>query len=344
MPGVCHDQVARVKDDELRQFVRSALVARRNSPPCEVIRTPYDYYSSFAIELLVANLQDGTQLPLIFKDLSPNALLEEARRVRPSELYQPEREIIVYRNVLAAAGLGTPTCYGSLIDQKADRYWLLLEKVAGDELYTIGEFSIWLDVARWLACAHSQLAESLNVQQTGTLLRYDARFFHTVVERAIAHSNTRRQSVDVNPGSLRSLWTMCHEIVDRIVELPRTIIHGDFYASNILVAAQDTNHRICPVDWELAGVGPGLMDLAALVSGKWSELERQKLARAYFDALSCPQALNDFEEFATAFLACRLLLAVAWLGWSPDWKPPEMHRHNWLAEALSISEQLQELG
>jgi thiamine kinase-like enzyme len=28
--------------------------------------------------------------------------------------------------------------------------------------------------------------------------------------------------------------------------------------------------RVCPVDWEMAAVGPGLIDLAALTAGWWT--------------------------------------------------------------------------
>src|SRR3954454_25386349 len=99
MPQVCHQMVARVSDGELRQFVRSALAGRRGdaSHVRQVNRSPYEYHSSFGIELLVAEFEDGTQLPLIFKDLSPDALLNQTRRLRSSEPYQPEREIVVYR-------------------------------------------------------------------------------------------------------------------------------------------------------------------------------------------------------------------------------------------------------
>src|SRR3954470_237550 len=134
MLKVCHQPVARVSDDELRKFVRSALAGRRKdaSHLRTVNRSLYDYHSSFAIELLEAEFEDGSQLPLIFKDLSPHALLEEARRVRPRHLYRPEREIVAYREILAAADLGTATSYGSLVDHDTQRHWLLLEKVAGD--------------------------------------------------------------------------------------------------------------------------------------------------------------------------------------------------------------------
>src|SRR4051794_41847529 len=135
MLKVCHQPVARVSDDELRKFVRSALAGRRKdaSHLRTVNRSLYDYHSSFAIELLVAEFEDGSQLPLIFKDLSPHALLEEARRVRPRHLYRPEREIVAYREILAAADLEPPTPNAILADPTPKRTGRLLGKAVGAE-------------------------------------------------------------------------------------------------------------------------------------------------------------------------------------------------------------------
>jgi hypothetical protein len=333
------ERVPRVSDDELRGFVRSSLGTGLR----RLRRSFYDYHSSFAIEALDAELNDGTELSLIFKDLSPRALLEEARRVRPNGFYRPEREIIVYRDVLNSAGLGTANCYGSLIDQDADRYWLLLEKVAGSELYTIGDLSIWRDVAGWLARTHSQFSESSNVRRSNALLKYDSHFFNACLERAETHIKPRAGACKVDPSSVTNIWAQYRKAVSRICSLPRTLIHGEFYPSNILVSAENADFRICAVDWETSGIGAGLLDLAALVSGKWTEQQRQELAEAYFEALDRPRKLNDFEQFTSDLLCCRLHVAVAWLGWSPDWQPPLAHQHNWLEEALFISQQLQDL-
>ena len=46
-------------------------------------------------------LADGTTLELMFKDLSRQALLETARRIRPAFIYEPLREIETYRKILA---------------------------------------------------------------------------------------------------------------------------------------------------------------------------------------------------------------------------------------------------
>jgi Ser/Thr protein kinase RdoA (MazF antagonist) len=334
------NNVLRVSDDRLREFVQSAL----GSAVRRLSRSFYDYHSSFAIEALDAELNDGSELSLIFKDLSPRALLEEARCVRPNEFYRPGREIIVYREILNLAGLGTPNCYGSLMDQEADRYWLLLEKVAANELYTIGDLSIWCHVARWLARMHSQFSESPNIRRSSqALLSYDSHFFNACLKRAESQVERRAAECKINPSRVNNLWTQYRKAVSRICSLPRTLIHGEFYPSNILVSRQDSDYRVCAVDWETAGIGAGLLDLAALVSGKWTEQQRQDLARAYFEELENPQMLNDVERFTGDLLICRLHIAVAWLGWSPDWQPPLAHQHNWLEEALAISQQLQNL-
>ena len=59
---------------------------------------------------------------------------------------------------------------------------------------------------------------------------------------------------------------------------PRTFLHGEFYPSNVLIEDAVEGPRVRPVDWEMAGLGPGLADLAALISGRWEEAEREALA------------------------------------------------------------------
>src|SRR5260370_39276510 len=99
--------------------------------------------------------------------------------------------------------------------------------------------------------------------------------------------------------------------------------------------------RVCPVDWEMAGVGPGLPDLAALTAGAWTDEQKTALALAYHAALppdhtwfTRPDALLAALDF------CHLHLAMQWLGWSPEWSPPPEHRRNWLREALRLAGKL----
>jgi thiamine kinase-like enzyme len=124
-------------------------------------------------------------------------------------------------------------------------------------------------------------------------------------------------------------------VIDALVALPTTVIHGDCSASNVLV--DRTSDRVCPIDWETTAVGPGVADVAALVSG-WPDAERRSIALAYHDA-----AGGD-PSTAAAFLAdvdrCAVQLCVQWLGWSPGWVPPAEHRQDWLATAVTLLEGL----
>jgi thiamine kinase-like enzyme len=125
-------------------------------------------------------------------------------------------------------------------------------------------------------------------------------------------------------------------VIAALAALPPTLVHGELYPSNVLVIPAQQPVRVCPVDWEMAGIGPGLLDLAALVGG-WGLAERDRLAAAYLDGVGATSGAAPCSQTPSIELArCRLHLALQWLGWSPDWSPPPEHAHDWLGEALEI--------
>ncbi|MDQ3817154.1 MAG: hypothetical protein M3362_05625, partial [Acidobacteriota bacterium] len=135
-----------IEADGLRETLES-LLGRRYGAGRRVVelkRRPSNYHSSFAIEELEVYTDDGGCLQLVFKDLSPAALLEGALRAKPEFLYHPEREIETYRQVLAPNNLG-PNFFGSRVERGEGRYWLFLEKVSGLELYQVGDFHAWCE-------------------------------------------------------------------------------------------------------------------------------------------------------------------------------------------------------
>jgi aminoglycoside phosphotransferase (APT) family kinase protein len=243
---------------------------------------------------------------LLFKDLDPDRQLDEARRTRPQFLYNPRREIDVYRDVLSRVQLATPAFFGAAIDERreSERYWLFIECVRGVPLWQC-ELDLWSAAARWLKRLHSQRFENL----PASLLRHDAAYYGRWIERA-ATFRPELQRIAKHYG----------RVIDRLTALPATFIHGEFYPSNVLVQ----EGRIRPVDWETAAVGPGLIDLAALCGGRFDDTRRAQLAAEY-------GAEMDDLDF------CRLHLSIQWLGWSADWKPPKEHAHDWLAEVMSLA-------
>lgn len=124
-------------------------------------------------------------------------------------------------------------------------------------------------------------------------------------------------------------------VVAEVAGLPGTIVHGDCSASNVLV--DRSTGRVCPVDWETAAVGPGLLDLAALTAG-WPPADACRIADGYRTALG--PAAPSAEVFESALDHCRLQLHMQWLGWAPGWVPPEEHRQDHLGDALVLAERL----
>ena len=336
----------RIGTDELRAALGSSLSGYFGTPRrvAELERRPSAYSTSFAIDELDVRLDDGTSLRLLFKDLSKQAMLGSAGRIKPAFLYDPLREIGTYRTVLGPNRLSTPACYGVLVDRRSGRYGLFLERVPGLELYQVGDFAAWQRVARWLAAMHARFAgETERFARPARLLRYNADFYRLWIRRARAawdRSGSAR-SRGVRRGVERLIRNY-DRVVEHLIALPETFIHGEFYASNVLVQERAGGElRVCPVDWEMAAVGPGPIDLAALTAGGWSADEKADLALAYYAALTPRDGWPPGpEEFLVALDYCRLHLAVQWLGWASEWSPPPEHAQDWLAEALSLTAKL----
>lgn len=333
---------ARPDDVTLQGFVESAL--RRASvvrgTVHSVSRRHSEYQSSCALEELTVKYDDDRHLVVIFKNLSAGARLKDAEAIRPGFLYSPGREIYFYRDLLQNTCLETASVFGARSDDRSGEHWLLLEKVPGDELYKIGDFALWRQVARWLARMHHELMGLQRAASTtGALLKYDAEFYHRWVDRAERHlleSSETRGGLSKN--RVRGLLQASRQSIPRLCRLTTTIIHGEFYASNILVARREKEARVCPVDWETVAIGPALFDVAALISGNWSQANRRALIRDYRNAMSSNNDELTDAEFYEALRLCRMHTAIRWLGWSPGWTPPVEHQCNWLAEALKMSE------
>lgn len=331
----------RIEPFELRQTLADIFAANHHAPR-KIIRLDREssaYRSSFPLEELTAWFEEGEPLKLIFKNLNPRALSEEARAAKPEFLDDPLREIELYRSLLDSRQLGTAFCYGSAVDVPAGRFWLFLEKVEGRELYQVGEFEIWRQTARWLARLHSRnrATEGLPLAVKARLIRYDAAYYERWLERA---SSCQVQMAEGEQTTEQLRWQQLAawypQVVRELTALPATLIHGEFYASNVIVQGTFLSLRVCPVDWERAALGPGLIDLAALVAGDWTELQKRDMAMQYLSELhSCSIEVPEPDDFLRQLHLCRLHLAMQWLGWSRNWSPPREHRQDWLMEAVN---------
>jgi aminoglycoside/choline kinase family phosphotransferase len=303
---------------------------------------PCAYRTSHELQELDVRLDDGTERRLMLKSLGMSALSGEARAAKPAFLYDPLREIETYRVLLEPAGLGTPGFYGAMVDPDRDRYWLFIENVEDDVLWQIGEPEVWHHAARWLATMHDRFEGTEMGPLTEHLVHYDAHFYARWMERLLgfvrSSSSSRTKWTAEERDAIEWLAERYDGVVERLAGFPATFVHGEFYPSNVLIQGTGAHRRVCPIDWELAAFAPGLVDLAALTIGKWTEEERNALALAYLSAGKRDRA--DAGEFLGSLELFRLHLAVQWLGWDPGWSPPDEHRHDWLGEALAAAGKL----
>jgi hypothetical protein len=314
IPGIPTDALLSVIDEEID--------ARTGHRVVGVERRPHPYRTSFPLEELVITLDDGTGLELVLKDLDLGGLDDRGRLAKLASAHDPNREIEAYR-MLEGAGLGTPTLYAAVAD--AGHSWLVVERVPGVPLWQIGEREVWERTASRLAAMHRWFG-GVRPRRGSSLVVHDGAAARASLQRAIAGTSGRTRA------DLERIGSGFADIADWFDREPRTLVHGDFHASNVLVDGD----RIAPVDWEMAGLGPGLLDIASLTAGRWSEHDRAALVSAY----ATSAGLDVDAELRAALDRCRLVHALSILGIGPEWRPPPEHEHDWLIEANRAAERL----
>ena len=159
--------------------------------------------------------------------------------------------------------------------------------------------------ARWCGAFHAAAEELLAAEPELPLTRYDVDYYVGWARRTL-------EFADELPGSSPWLEQLCRrypEAVERLLDSPATVIHGEFYPHNIVVTEDD---QIYPVDWESAAIAPGVFDIATLAEG-WPDED----AAACFDeycAARWPAAGRRLLRRCSTRRACTRLCA----GWGID--------------------------
>ena len=208
-------------------------------------------------------------------------MLPEARRIKPRFLYHPLREIATYESILAPLRISAPQFYGSAIDQLA-RPLLALPRAgarsATDRSRRFRRVAAGQRVAGADALPASRASLRLaRAAAAVPLVQYDRVRAQLWIERARAHLTARRAGTAIAPQRFAWLASRYEAVVEEIAALPTGFVHGEFFASNVLVETAAGTVRVRPLDWELAGIGPLLIDLAALTAGT---LDRRRADRA----------------------------------------------------------------
>ena len=68
-------------------------------------------------------------------------------------------------------------------------------------------------------------------------------------------------------GTLGQIIFQAEKVVQPLRMVPFTLLHGDFWAGNVV---RDAEGDMIVLDWQLAGIGPGVLDLVVMITtGQW---------------------------------------------------------------------------
>lgn len=297
----------------------------------EIFREIYSGSSSFSTERLRVLVDDDEWLEVFFKDLNPLHQLDVARAIRKPELDRSRRELWVYDRVLQRLRLGTPQLYAFRWEIHRGLLWLFLEHIGPKRLSRLGDFRLWVAAARWAARFHAAVRD-LPLADIGFLLHYDQEHYRYCAE--CLEKNMSRFDDD-NRRVVEQALDYYRGTIDRLVALPRHLIHGEFFGKNVVVRTGSPNEEIAVIDWETAAIGPGYVDLVSISAGRWTAEQRRAMWRAYFDQYHAETGHQmDWEEFCHDLGDVAFYRALAWLGyWSNG---DDVHIARWMRELRTV--------
>src|SRR5215212_1499671 len=298
-------------DEDVRHSLEQALaeVEQEPRPVALLSRKPFAYETSFAIDELRVQLDEGEEIDLLVKDIGAG-LSATAAAIKSSRVLDPRREIAVYRSLLEPAEVPAPRFYGAAEDEGTGRAWLFLERVPGEVLADESDPGAWRAAAGWAGQLNGAIEKHRQPAVDRLLLNRD-RDWH---QHWLAAATARCEDAERTELATR-LRHCAGAFLDRLDGLPRAFVHGELYASNVIVDRVDTETpQVKPVDWEMAGTGPFALDLAALVTG-WEGEEREAMCEAFHAELphAAASAISQ-ADFREALGLCELALALQWLG------------------------------
>ena len=272
----------------------------------------------------------GGTLVLLLKYFLPSAeMIDGARSVRS--------ELAVYRDLLPDGALGLPRYHG--VRTVGPLSVLALEFVPGRRLKRFTDAGTWAAVADWLGRMHGCFSRRPADLLNGSALpRLDARFYRAWAWRATECA----ARVSSGAGAvMERVLTRYDRVSEPLGSAAPTLLHGEFYCTNVLVDAGATIRRIAPFDWETAAVGCGALDLTYLLRQKLG-LDPDRLIAAYLQGwtssggapLSGTELQAQVRRASVHELICFVRAAAALRGAPPEKVERYAHRADALLEAL----------
>lgn len=305
--------VEQVLTDALGRPVRVAVLKREPSP----------FATVFPAKVLSVSLQGGEAMQLFVKYLG-------SEQADHPEKQRRDREVRIYEALLQDDGLPVIRYYGSRWNKTTRRREVFLEHV-NDWNLKYQDIEHWFTAARRLAQLHAHFAaQAKRLRACDFLLRFDVVYFQQWAHRALAVVAERSAELGAR---LRQIVRHYDRVAETLTRQPATLVHNDLSPKNVIADRSCNPARICFVDWEMAGVGCGLLDLVHLKYGL-DPLNDQKMRETYYEGLAGTGLLPASPEALSSLLAaCELHKTLYRLWRSSVWQKPIDAVAQWVAEA-----------
>jgi aminoglycoside phosphotransferase len=202
-------------------------------------------------------------------------------------------EAEVYRQVLEPLDAPAPAFYGLFEESAPDRRWLAIEYLPDAVPLDAG----WTDeeIVRTAASAgrfHRRAEELVATRAPEFLVRYSPVYWEEHARRAADAGGENAAWLEEVAGGIDGSLA-------RLLTARPTVVHGDIYLNNVLVDGES----VYLIDWEMAGIGPGELDLAELLYSVGGEYE-EVCTLAYSQARWPQGAPDDFQQVLDAARIC----------------------------------------
>jgi hypothetical protein len=296
-------------DDVLRARLRSVLADADEPGELRAIvaRAANPRQGTFASEIVTVALEDGRTLDLFCKhgDAVADANTE-FRGGLPGGLAYEAR---VHR--LALGALVSPSLIGMGQSGGTSATLVVRHMVDAVGVSDVVPKSVGLCLAAdWIGAFHRDAAPI--ARGAASLNRLTAEFYLQWPDRAVAF--TPAAGVVLDRARVRDLYD---ERVG-LLAAEETLVHGDYYSDQVFWS----EGRVQVVDWELAAIACGEVDLATVTLGRSADvtgfMEDAYVRRRW------PDRVDD--GHAARLVLARVFLLLRLTGVAPDWPDPRKFR------------------
>lgn len=252
--------------------------------------------STFPAEIVKCKVDDK-QLALLCKYL--NGMDQNNHGHRGAVKYEAK----IYCDVLSKLPLSTPIYYGIFTLEHND-FCMIIEYLEHAELLYCGLMEKQLEKSvEWIADFHNLFQNNYPEGITKYTAEYYLIWAKKVDDIVVKLDRRYPWLIHVSDNFRTN--------IQKLTEVPLTLIHGEYYPNNILIH----NSKIKPIDWESAAIAPGEIDLAACMDGLDEELK--KIAVQTYISTRWPNDNFDRKAFYDTLLMAQIYFHYRWIGGKP---------------------------